>query len=1118
MRRRTIQWVIVGALAGLTLLVIAVCIPAGIPVLAEGRLEPEVYLLLTAFAVALSVPLAYTELSLAHAIGMTAFLSLEERLYPAMTLAIALGGILGGLARMYRRHGRESRLSYLRMIVYLTAQVTLSYYVAARIYVALPGAVLPLATPTSENWLILLLPLLIYILLYMTVYFAIFTLQQYAESRNWRILAQESGLTIVVLLLLPVPFAFIAADVARADESFIFFTITATGTALAIFAFYMLSIIAQKQRQQLAEMQTLSVATAAIRGSLNLDSLLKTLYLQIGKALQIDHFTVALRDDEHSLIRYELVVQQGRTQPAGQTPVDAPLIQQVLQTGRPLLLEDTTASPFGTSLPESVTSWLGVPLLAGTQTLGAMAIFSQDNRRHFTPDDVRLLNIIAASASIAIENARLYTRNALRAEQLATLNQVSRLLTGTLSPQEVLDTIVSSASTVSDAQGVAVYLIAEYETKSTLRLVRSAGLSEHFASAAPAPFTTEQMVIGQRVSPLLIRDVQQDERTLSLRPLLNAENIQALAELPLAIGDTKFGVVALYFHRVQPALHEQADLLQAYATQAAQAIKNARAYDTTDKALEQRVEQLYALAALGRVLNATLETAQVYEVMLNYALDSTRATRGAVVLKNGAELRVAAQKHYPPEALQDPSLLEQGIPGRVLQSGQPVHVDDVRTDTGYLPLVPRTRSLLVVPVLKAREVLGLILLESDDIAAFTEGDTQFVSQMAYQAVVAADNTRLFQHVRETRDNLQEILNTMEEGLILIDASLKIALANERVDLPGFQSDDLIGRAVRDLLTDEKLAFATRTGFNTPDNVRRLLEQIQHPGEWHAYPPHNYEISDEHGRTRYIQRQIFPLRDEREHIIGALLVFYDRTDERELARAQETVTQMLVHDLRSPLSAVTTSLRLLQQLVPADSDYKAIVEKTTEVSRRAIRKVLMRVDSLLDVAKMESGDIYLDRQPVDVLTLIDAVHTELMPLANEMHVTMVIDLMPDLPMLNVDADKVERMLLNLVDNALKYTPEDSTITIRARMDGDAGWIQLSVSDEGPGVPDEYKSRLFDRFVQITGRQGTRRGVGLGLAFCQLVAKSHGGRIWIEDNHPKGTIFIATLPVVIVNEPM
>jgi K+-sensing histidine kinase KdpD len=1106
----------VGALASLTLLLIVVNLPDGIPVLLEGRLEPEVYLLLTAFALALSVPLVYTELSLAHAIGMTAFLSLEERFYPAMTLAMAVGGILGGIARVYRNRGRENRAANIRTVIYLTAQVTLSFYVAARTFVAFPGAILPLPTPTSENWLRLLLPLLVYTLLYLTVYFAIFTLQQYTESRNWRILARESGLTIVVLLLLPVPFAIIAADVARANESFIFFTITATGTALAIFAFYVLSTVAQKQRRQLAEMHTLSAVTDALRGSLNLDALLRTLYVQMSQAFQIDDFVVALQADSHSPLQYPLVVRQGTTQSTGQLPIDAPLIQQVLQTKQPLLVSDTAAIPFGTSLPAQVTSWLGVPLLSGTASIGALAVFSQDNRRHFTPDDVRLLNIIAASASIAIENARLYTRNSLRAEQLSTLNQVSRLLTGTLSPQEVLDTLVSSASTVSDAQAVAVYLLVKYDAKSVLHLVGSAGLSNAFTLAEHEPLLMAEIVTGQRLSPLTVRDVAQDERAAPLRALLAKEKIQALIELPLVIGDTLFGVVALFFDQVQPALHEQLDLLQAYATQAAQAIKNARTYDIADKALEQRVEQLYALAALGRVLNASLETGQVYEVMLKYALDSTRAARGVVALKNDTGLWIAAQQHYPPETLRDSALLEQGIPGRVLKSGQPMHVDDVRTETGYLPLVPRTRSLLVVPVLKARDVLGLILLESDEAAAFSESDTQFVAQMAYQAVVAADNTRLFQSVRETRDNLQEILNTMEEGLILIDANLNIALANPRVDLPGFQPEHLVGRAVRDLLLDEKLAFATRTGFVGVESVRRLLEQIQQPGEWRAYAPHNYEISDEQGRLRYIQRQIFPLRDDREHIIGALLVFYNRTDERELARAQENVTQMLVHDLRSPLTAVTTSLRLLQQLVPAESDYKPIVEKTTEVSRRAIRKVLMRVDSLLDVAKMESGDIYLDRQPTDVRTIVETVRTELMPLANEMHVTMLTDLAPELPVLQVDADKVERMLLNLVDNALKYTPENGTITIRARMDDAAGWMQLAVADEGPGIPDDYKQRLFDRFVQVSGRQGTRRGVGLGLAFCQLVTKAHGGRIWIEDNQPRGTVFIATLPIVTVSQ--
>jgi two-component system, OmpR family, sensor histidine kinase KdpD len=113
---------------------------------------------------------------------------------------------------------------------------------------------------------------------------------------------------------------------------------------------------------------------------------------------------------------------------------------------------------------------------------------------------------------------------------------------------------------------------------------------------------------------------------------------------------------------------------------------------------------------------------------------------------------------------------------------------------------------------------------------------------------------------------------------------------------------------------------------------------------------------------------------------------------------------------------------------------------------------------------------------------------------------------------VDGDKIERLLLNLVDNALKYTNRETQVIIRAHMPDAEGRVRVEVADHGPGVPEDYKQRLFDRYVQIKGRRSARGGVGLGLTFCRLVVEAHGGSIWIEDNQPNGSIFAFTLPAL------
>ncbi len=224
--------------------------------------------------------------------------------------------------------------------------------------------------------------------------------------------------------------------------------------------------------------------------------------------------------------------------------------------------------------------------------------------------------------------------------------------------------------------------------------------------------------------------------------------------------------------------------------------------------------------------------------------------------------------------------------------------------------------------------------------------------------------------------------------------------------------------------------------------------------------------------------------------------------------------MIVHDLRSPLTAVTTSLKLLSDHVPKDAPFYRLVETTTDASRRAVRKMMRRVDSLLDISKMESGQVELDQDTVRLEELVDNVFIDVRPLAQELDIALKKELSASSLMIYVDADKTERLLQNLLDNALKYNPAEHDIIVKSHAPGEngaaSGYVRIDVIDRGPGVPEEYKEKLFTPFVQIEGRRKVRRGVGLGLAFCRLVVLAHGGRIWIEDNPQGGSIFAFTLP--------
>jgi PAS domain S-box-containing protein len=456
------------------------------------------------------------------------------------------------------------------------------------------------------------------------------------------------------------------------------------------------------------------------------------------------------------------------------------------------------------------------------------------------------------------------------------------------------------------------------------------------------------------------------------------------------------------------------------------------------------------------------------------------------------------------------------------ETGFPTLVPDVTQDAGYVALDEETRGLLNVPILRGDEVLGVISLGSDRSDGYSPDDLSFVTQLTTQARIAIDNARLFRRIEIARDRLQVILDSMREGVILIGSDGQITLANPRVErLLGINPHMVIGVPLVSLLHDPALRLAERLGFG----VEALLDVISTLSreQWE-------ESSHDGGRVtfqlvlgtqkRFLDRTTAPVRDETGRVLGLLMVFTDVTQERELAQAREDLGSMIVHDLRGPLTAVTTSMKLLSEIASNDDPIGRAVKQTTEASSRAVRKLLNLVDSLLDVSKLESGVFRLEQEPVELRPLCEAAVDELAPLAHELDVSIMVDIPADLPVLNVDNEKVERVVLNLIDNAIKFTPSGGHVMIHAyppgTMNAPDGFTRVEVCDTGPGVPDEHKSRLFDRFAQVDGQRSRRRGTGLGLTFCRLAVEAHGGQIWIEDNPEGGAVFAFTLPLADLSE--
>jgi signal transduction histidine kinase len=226
---------------------------------------------------------------------------------------------------------------------------------------------------------------------------------------------------------------------------------------------------------------------------------------------------------------------------------------------------------------------------------------------------------------------------------------------------------------------------------------------------------------------------------------------------------------------------------------------------------------------------------------------------------------------------------------------------------------------------------------------------------------------------------------------------------------------------------------------------------------------------------------------------------------ELERLRQETSDLLVHDLRNPLGSISLALHMLEMVLP-----EAILNENRqllEIARYSNNRMMQLVDSLLDVSRMEAGESQFNFEPFDLVEFICCLTGGLL-VARKRHIQIKTHL-PESIMVMADPDKLERVLLNLLDNALKFTPDGGSVTLSAQQREED--VLISITDSGPGIPEHERQHIFERFAQLPGEKRTRRGYGLGLAYCRLAIEAHGGRIWIETGeNGRGCCFRFTLP--------
>ena len=393
------------------------------------------------------------------------------------------------------------------------------------------------------------------------------------------------------------------------------------------------------------------------------------------------------------------------------------------------------------------------------------------------------------------------------------------------------------------------------------------------------------------------------------------------------------------------------------------------------------------------------------------------------------------------------------------------------------------------------EALGLLNIQSPDHRQFTPADEELLTAIGNQIGIAIANAQLIDDAEQRRATLDSVMNSLVDGLILLDK-------RERIHYVNPCAEEMLGLAALDLV-----------GHSVEAMMARLAGRIDQPDQTLAQQRDvsKMEFTLTAPTTRTLQARFFSIHDSVGGRLGLGLLLRDVTRERELDEMKSQLLSTVSHELRTPLASIKGfATTLLRRDVEWDEDsrreFLSIIDDESD-------RLSELIGNLLDMSRIEAGTLRVEVEPIDLGALVDETSEAFQMMDGGQRFR--VDQPPRLPQVLADPRRIRQVLRNLVENAVKYSPGGGDIVISARARPDQ--VEVSVSDQGIGIEAEDLDRIFDRFYQVDSAS-TRKvgGSGLGLSICKAIVEAHGGQIWVESEPEVGSTFHFTLPSIL--EPL
>jgi signal transduction histidine kinase/putative methionine-R-sulfoxide reductase with GAF domain len=752
-------------------------------------------------------------------------------------------------------------------------------------------------------------------------------------------------------------------------------------------------------------------------------------------------------------------------------------------------------------------------------------------------------------------------------EQQAATAEILRAISGSpMDLRRVFASVASSAARLCDAYDATIFQVdGQYLHRvaqhgpipqdDTLPLIRGVVTGRAVLDREPVHVTDVQVEAGE------YPEGSERARRVGHRTIL---------AVPLLHAGVAIGVIAIRRMEVRAFGDRQIELLKIFADQAVIAIENTRLFEAEQASKRELQESLEYQTATSDVLNvisrSPTNVQPVFDTIAQAAAQLCKVQFCHVFRFDGQLIHFAASHGQPQKNIDDMRTVYPILPGRVsaaarsILTGTVEEIPDIHADPEYQHgYTANYRSIVAVPVLKDSRPVGAICMARAETGSFPERQVELLRTFADQAVIAIENTRLFEEVQaRTRElsealerqtatsdvlnvmsrsafHLQPVLDTIvktasrlceaEFALIYrpVDGKHQVAASNnasaayvryasEHPIPPGRGS--LIGRTalecrtvhLPDCLADPDFTFQeyqavgkfrTMLGVpllreGVPIGVIALMRAIVEP-----FTDKQIELV-----TTFADQAVIAIENTR-------LFEEIARKSRELEIASQHKSQFVAnmsHELRTPLAAILGYAELMQE-----GFYEPLGQKSMDALTRIRsngKHLLGLINTVLDIAKIESGQFTLNMAEYDIDSVVETVRSATESLAQNKKLALKTEVAKSLPVGLGDEQRLTQVLLNLVGNAIKFT---DTGEVRVTAKAVNGHFNVSVTDTGPGIPVEHQARIFDQFHQVdSSNTKAKGGTGLGLAIAKQIVEMHGGRIWVESNLGKGSTFQMELP--------